>query len=367
MDLGFLSVPLTMAAMAFGFAVVTDTQTVVIDKITLPPAVASAANGYTPEVVVKHLADEMHEIEHEAQSRAEARRLQLSGQKSTVAVLADFMKVTPLMRVAQETAGLIPFRFSGDIITSGKDLQMVLRGHGSHQKARHIIVKAPPDQLDTLIKLTAYEAMRMIDPYIVAAYQFRKDFKTRDYTQTLEIIQAELNDPDKKISPNRKWLYNLWGMVLYQQADRIGAIEKFQAALAIDPNFASPMLNWGVVLTRQGHNQEAIERFRSVVNNRRGDASPATLAATYSEWGFSQALLGQYEPAFANFRKAAATDPGFADVYSSWAEVLSALGRSDEAATMTERSVKLAPTEVIYTENLVGPVQNLPATASVIN
>ncbi len=367
MDLGFLSVPLTMAALAFGFAVVTDTQTVVIDKITLPAAVASAANGYTPEVVVKHLADEMHEIERLAQSRAEARQLQLSGHKGAIAVLADFMKVTPLMRVAQETAGLIPFRFSGDVIVSGKDLEMVLRGHGSHQKSRHIIVKTPPDQLDKLIKVTAYEAMRMIDPYIVAAYQFRKDFKTRDYTPTLEIIQSELTDPEKKTSPNRKWLYNLWGMVLYQQADRAGAIEKFQAALAIDPNFASPMLNWGVVLTRQGHNQEAIERFRSVIENRRGDASTATVAATYSEWGFTQALTGQYEQAFAKFRQSAATDPGFADVYASWAEVLSALGRTDEAASMTERSVKMAPTEVIYTENLVGPVQNLPATASVIN
>ncbi len=367
MDLGFLTVPLTMAAMAFGFAVVTDTQSVVIDKITLPPAVASAANGYTPEVVLKHLADEMHEIEHQAQSRAEARQLQLSGHKGAVAVLADFMKVTPLMRVAQETAGLIPFRFTGDIIVSGKDLQMVLRGHGSHQKAKHIVVRVPQDQLDKLIRLTAYEAMRMIDPYIVAAYQFRKDFKTRDYSQTLEIIQSELSDPDKATSPNRKWLYNLWGMVLYQQADRVGAIEKFQAALAIDPNFASPMLNWGVVLTRQGHNQEAIERFRSVIGNRKSDASTATVAATYSEWGFAQALLGQYEQAFAKFRQAAATDPGFADVYASWAEVLSALGRADEAAAMTDRSVKLAPSEVIYTENLVGPVQNLPATASVIN
>ncbi|MEI6559959.1 MAG: tetratricopeptide repeat protein [Rhodospirillaceae bacterium] len=367
MDLGFLSVPLTMAAMAFGFAVVTDTQSVVIDKITLPAAVASATNGYTPEVVLKHLADEMHEIERQAQSRAEARKLQLSGHKSAVSVLADFMKVTPLMRVAQETAGLIPFKFTGDIIVSGGDLKMVLRGHGSHQKSRHIVVKAPPDQLDQLIRLTAYEAMRLIDPYIVAAYQFRKDFKSRDYTRTLEIIQSELGDSEKKLSTNRKWLYNLWGMVLYQQADRAGAIEKFQAALAIDPNFASPMLNWGVVLTRQGHNQEAIERFRAVISNRRTDASEATLAATNSEWGFALALLGQYEQAFAKFRQAVSIDPGFADVYSSWAEVLSALGRADEAATMTERSVKLAPTEVIYTENLVGPVQNLPATASVIN
>ena len=60
-------------------------------------------------------------------------------------------------------------------------------------------------------------------------------------------------------------------------------------------------------------------------------------------------------------------DPGFSDVYASWAEVLSALGRTDEAAKMTARSLKLAPAEVVYTENLIGSVQNLPATASVVN
>ena len=367
MDLGFLSVPLTMAALAFGFAVVTDTQTVVIDKITLPPAIASASNGYTPEVVVKHLVDEMHEIEHEAQSRASARHLELSGHKGALAVLADYMKVTPLVRVAQETAGLIPFRFTGDIIASGGDLKMVLRGQGAGDKARHAVIKAPADHLDDLIRRTAYEAMRMIDPYIVAAYQFRRDFKTRDFARTLQIIQSELDDPDKQKSPNRKWLYNLWGMVLYQQADRAGAVDKFRQALAIDPNFASAKLNWGVVLTRQGRFEDAMEKFRSVVASRRGDTSPATLAATYSEWGFALALAGQTEQAFAKFRDSSAIDPGFADVYASWAEVLSAVGRSDEAARMTETAVKLAPTEVIYTENLVGPVQNLPATASVTN
>ena len=121
------------------------------------------------------------------------------------------------------------------------------------------------------------------------------------------------------------------------------------------------------MLARQGNNAEAIDKFRLVTTNRRTDASPATKAAAYAEWGFSLALLGRYDQAFAKFREATATDPAFADVYSSWAEVLSALGRTDEASTMTARSLKLAPTEVVYTENLIGSVQNLPATASVVN
>ena len=363
MDLGFLTVPLTMAAMAFGFAVVTDTQTVHIDRISVPGAV-SGATGYTPDVVINRLADEMHEIEHQAQSRAQARAIQLQGEKNALIVLADFLKVTPLIRVAQETAGLIPFSFNGEIVTRGKDLEMVLRGYDAEQKPKYIITRAPADQIPVLIKSTAYEAMRVIDPYILAAYQFKKDFKTRDFTPTVDIIQRQLAEKDPQYT---KWMYNLWGMVLYQQADRVGAIEKFRAALAADPNFASAMLNWGVVLARQGNNQDAIEKYQHVIYDHWGDASAATMAAAYSEWGFSLALLGRTDDAFARFHDATTTDPTFAEVYVSWAEVLSALGKGNEADRKSKKALQLAPTEVIYTENLIGPVQHLPATASVVN
>ncbi len=363
MDLGFLTVPLTMAAMAFGFAVVTDTQTVNIEKVNVPASI-SGASGFTQNVVIAHLADEMRAIEHEAHSGAQARSIQLQGEKSWLIVLADYLKVTPLIRVAQESAGLTPFSFSGEIVMHGPELEFVLRGFDDNSKPEYISTRGPADQLSSLIKETAYEAMRAIDPYIVAAYQFKRDFRTRDFTPTLGIIRRELANTDTR---NHKWMYNLWGIVLYQQADRAGAIEKFKSALAVDPNFSSPLLNWGVVLARQGNNQEAIEKFQLLIANRRGDASPATKAAAQAEWGFSLALLGRYEQAFAKFKEATKTDPGFSDVFSSWAEVLSALGRTEEATKMTARSLKMAPAEVVYTENLIGSVQNLPATASVVN
>lgn len=362
MDLGILIAPLTMITMAFGFAVVSDTQTVHIDKITLPAAVGG---GYTPDVVIAELADGMHEIERQAQSRATARGIELSGHKGPLIVLADYVKVTPLIRVAQESLGLIPYTFSGEVVvTNNNMLEMVLRGHGASHRPVRITTRAPMDHVSELIKSTAYEAMRVVDPYILAAYQFKRDFRTRDFTPTLSIISRELAEGD---SPNAKWMYNLWGMILYQQSDRVGAIEKFKAALDIDPKFASAMLNWGVALARHGANQEAIEKFRHVVEDRSCDVTPPTKAAAYAEWGFSLALLGHSEEAFAKFQKATAVDPGFADVYTSWAEVLSTLGRTKEADAMTKRAIRLAPTEVIYTENLVGPVQHLPATASTVN
>jgi len=361
MDFGLLTVPLTMIAMAFGFAVVTDTQTVHIDKITLSSAVGG---GYTPDVFINQLVDEMHRIEVEAQSKATARGIELAGHKNALMVLADYMKVTPLIRVAQESAGLIPFSFAGEVVGVGSTIEMTLRGHGATAKPVRIVTQSPSSDVSALIKSTAYEAMRVIDPYILAAYQFKRDFRTRDFTPTLGIISRELNNPEPA---SAKWMYNLWGIILYQQADRAGAIEKFKAALAIDPNFAAPMLNWGVVLARQGSNQDAIEKYKHVIYDHWGDASYATMAAAYTEWGFSLALLGKTDEAFARFRDATTTDPTFSEVYVSWAEVLSALGRGADADKKSKKALQLAPTQVIYTENLIGPVQQLPATASVVN
>jgi tetratricopeptide (TPR) repeat protein len=360
MDLGFLTVPLTMAMMAFGFAVFTDTQKVHIEYVDVPKAVAEET-GYTSAVIIAKLADGMKDIERQARSRAQARKVELDAEKKPAAVLGEFLGVTPLIRILQESISLIPFKFSGEVVRHGEDVELTLRGKNAAKRQWRITQSSSVENMPRLIHRTAYEAMRILDPYILAAYQFKRDRLTRDFTPTLEIITRELNDTDPRAP---KWLRNLWGMVLYQQADRNGAIEKFKEALAEDPNFLSPLLNWGVALARHGKQEEAIEKFRQVTLNPTAKDNPATVAAALSEWGFSLALLGRTKEAFAKFKAATKVDPTFSDVYNSWAEVLSDQGQPEEAARMTAQALKLTPTEVIYTENLIGAVQMLPATAT---
>ena len=161
----------------------------------------------------------MREIEEKASSTAEARKLRLQGDRTIVSVLGEFLKVTPLIRVAQDTAGLIPFSFSGEVVQLGKtkDLEMTLRGTDSEHRAIYLVQHAPPDELNTLIHRMALDVMREVDPYLLAAYQFKQDYASRDFFNTLEIIRGETAKP---VGRNHKWLYNLWGIVLYQQGDR---------------------------------------------------------------------------------------------------------------------------------------------------
>jgi len=358
MELGFLAFPLVGALAAFGFAVITDTRAVHIDHINVPPAVADST-GYNSDVVVSRLVDEIHEIEFQAKSHAQGREVEMNEESSPVAVLGEFFEIAPLIRVVQETTGLIPFSFSGEVVTADSEIELVLRGSDSNHHSYRVSQKAPKGQMALLIHKTAVETMRIIDPYLLAAYQFKKDFLTRDFGPTVEIVRRELANDDNSV--HHKWMHNLLGIVRYQQGDLDGAIEEFRDAVKADLSFGSARLNWGVVLARQGFHEQAIELFRSVVNLR--NESPTTKAAALSEWGFSLALLDRYEEAFGKFRDATEMDPHFADVYTSWAEVLSVLGHKQEAEQKSAQALRLAHGEVVYTENLIGRVQSRPATA----
>lgn len=366
MDLGVLTVPLTMLSIAFGFAVFTDTQSIHFEYVDVPEHVATES-GYTSAVVIARIADEMKQIAKEANTTAGARQVDLGGGHSASAVLGDYVGVTPLIRVVQQSFSLIPFSFAGEIVNASDHMEMKLRGHGADHHAAEFVVRADPHDIQGLIRSAGYEAMRIVNPYILAAYQFKRDRLSRDFTSTLEIINREVGQTKGHghgESPHAQWMYNLWGIVLYQQGDFEGAIDKFHHAQEIDKTFLSPILNEGVVYARQGKHDDAIERFRTVTTSYYAKYNKTAAAAAYSEWGFSLALLGQYNPAFSKFEQAVTIEPNFSDVYNTWAEVLSAIGRRQDANAMTVRAVQLAPVEEIHTEDLVGSVQRLPALAA---
>ena len=328
MNLTYLMMPVLTGALAFTLAVFHNISGVNIEAISVPGSV-SGKTGFTRDVVVKRLADRMQEIEHQAHSRADAKEVMAQDEGGAAAALGEFFALTPLLRVVQTSFGLIPYTFSGEIVIHGPEMEMVLRGKDAASGQETLIREhGPADDVPGLIDKTAYEAVRMIDPSLLAAYQFKKDYLTRDFTRTEDVIRRALASPDER---SHKWVLNLWGMVLYQQADRQGAIEKFRQALELDPHFASPLFNWGVVLARQGSHQEAIGKFMQVADGWRTGDPAETLAAAYTEWGFSLALLGHTDEAIAKFRQATEADPTFSDVYSSWAEVLSTLGQIGRA------------------------------------
>lgn len=362
LQLRLLMIPVFTGMAAFTLAIFNNVDAINFEQLNVPGA-AVGATGITPDFLIKALVDRMGEIEAQAQSRADATPVVVQDDGGSAAVLGQYFGLTPLLHVVQTSFGLIPHSFSGEIVIQGKEMEMVLRGSDSSHNESLIRTSAPVGDIDTLVTKTAYEMMRVVDPTLLAAYQFKKDYLTRDFTGTEEVIRRALAADDTR---HHKWVMNLWGIVLYQQGDFGGALGKFREAAELDPAFTSPLLNAGVVLLRQGKRDEAIAQFQQVTKIWRKGSAPDVLAAAYTEWGFALALDGRTADAEAKFKQAAATDPTFSDVYSAWAEVLSANGHPDEAQKMTAKALKLAPVEKVFTDNLVGRIKDLPAAASAV-
>lgn len=350
-------VPFLIVAI-FGYAVVTDYQTVFVDDVSVPTSLASST-GYHPDVVIARLADEMRAIERAANSETRGRELRLQDEHSVVNVIGDLLSVTSLIRVTQESTGLIPYAFEGDLVVNGRELEFRLRGFDAYDSKMFLVERAPLDQMPQLIHRMAFELMRRVDPYILSAYQFKVDFRQHDFKETLEIIDRALQESDEDY---RKWLLNLWGIVLFQQADMVGAVERFEDALREDESFLSPHLNIGVALALQGKHLEAIKQFQHIIaEGARQSAMDSVVAAAYAEWGVSLTMMGRAAKALVLFENADRIGPTGAATYLIWGEALRKVGREREAAVMTARGAALAVNEKIYTEHLVGPVCTPPS------
>ncbi|MEI6559960.1 MAG: tetratricopeptide repeat protein [Rhodospirillaceae bacterium] len=360
LQLRLLMVPVFTGLAAFTLAIFNNVDAVNFESLNVPGS-AVGNSGITADFLIKTLVDRMEDIEAQAQSRADATPVVVQDDGGSAAVLGQYFGLTPLLHVVQTSFGLIPHSFSGEIVVQGKEMEMVLRGQDNSHRESLIRTSAAVGDIDTLVTKTAYELMRVVDPTLLASYQFKKDYLTRDFTGTEEVIRRALAADEVR---HHKWVMNLWGIVLYQEADFEGAIDKFRQAAELDPSFTSPVLNWGVVLLRQGKRDEAITKFQQVIQLWRRGGHADVLAAAYTEWGFALALMGRTRDAEAKFKQAAATDPTFSDVYSAWAEVLAADGRGDEAQAMTVKALKLTPVEKVFTDNLVGRIKELPAAAS---
>ncbi len=363
LQLRLLMVPVFTGMAAFTLAIFNSVDAINIESLNVP-ASAVGNTGITPDFLIKTLVDRMEEIEARASSRADHAPVIVQDDGGSAAILGQYFGLTPLLHVVQTSFGLIPNSFSGEIVVEGKEMELVMRGIDAGHHESLIRIRAAVGDVDSLVEKTAYEMMRVVEPTLLAAYQFKKDYLTRDFTGTEEVIRrglaAENDQP-------YKWLMNLWGIVLYQQGDFAGAVDKFTQASALDPSFTSPLLNAGVVLLRQGKREEAITKFQQVTRVWRKGGYADVLAAAYTEWGFALALMGRTQDAEVKFRQAVVADPTFSGVYSAWAEVLSANGNAEEAQKMTTKALKLTPVERVYTDNLVGRIKELPAAAAAIS
>jgi protein O-mannosyl-transferase len=143
------------------------------------------------------------------------------------------------------------------------------------------------------------------------------------------------------------WLANNnLGDYLYNKGHIKEAIEHYQKAIQIDPNYAEAQNNLGAALAAEGRFDEAIENYHKAIQ-----ISP-NFAYALNNLGMALAARGQFDDAIENYRKAIQISPNFADALDNLGAALTVKGRSDEALGYYRQALAIDP-------NLAGAHNNL--------
>ena len=127
------------------------------------------------------------------------------------------------------------------------------------------------------------------------------------------------------------------GVALAGQSKLEEAIEAYNKALAIKPDYAEAYCNIGVALADQGKLEEAIEAYNKAL------AIKPDYAEAYSNMVLPSQDQGKLEEAIEAYNKALAIKPDYAEAYSNMGLALADQGKLEEAIEAYNKSLSLKP------------------------
>ncbi|KAA0595175.1 tetratricopeptide (TPR) repeat protein [Azospirillum lipoferum] len=352
MDFGLLSLPVLALSALLGYAVVFDTSTVMFHDIGVPNSIES--QGYTPKVMAARLANEVRSIDQKARTVKDIRDFSLPDDDSAVNALSDYFKFAEPIRATQEMLGLVRFTFNGDMVARGDDLHLSVRGYGynGHKPFNQSISGKDPNQI---LHEMAIDIVRFIDPYVVASYMYETthDANSKDFASAIrEVRYCMVHLPKGDLH----WAYNLHGLILTQQGKQQQAIERFNEALKLKPDFLLPVYNTGNALLEMKQYDQAIAKFKEVLNR---DAKGNTrMPHAYTQWGVALMRQGRLDEAAQMMQKAMAIDPMYADAYYQFGQLLRQQGKTEEGREMIQRAIDRAPQRTLYSAELTQALTN---------
>ena len=155
------------------------------------------------------------------------------------------------------------------------------------------------------------------------------------------------------IKPDYADAYNNLGNALQEQGKLGEAIEAYNKALTIKPNYDEAYNNMGNALKEQGKLDKAIEAFTKALS-----IQPDNTAA-YNNMGNVLKDQGKPEEAIEAYNKAISKRPDYAEAYSNMGNVLKEQGKLDEAVEAYKKAISINPDYDDAYWNLSGIVENI--------
>jgi len=150
--------------------------------------------------------------------------------------------------------------------------------------------------------------------------------------------------------------YNL-GVILDQKGQTDEAINQFQEAIHLNPDFAEAHNNLGNALGKKGQIDEAISQFQEAIRLKPDDAE------AHDNLGIALGRKGQTDEAISQCREAIRLKPDFAEAHYNLGNALGMKGQIDEAISQFQEAIRLKPDYAEAYRNLARALEmkNAPA------
>jgi len=340
---------------------------VVIDPIAVPQAFEE--RGYTPQTFANQIRDQIDEIKRAAMTRArkeglapENSRESGSFNKETFGTVnkesfavanSEALPDIEIPETALSFRAVVDFieglfprlrprHISGEVTIVpdapaagpagaqfGEATLIAMRvtrmGKGDPRLAE-VSVPARADPKDAITQ-SAKEVLQLIDPYVVAAYEYEVEKDQRRAWYLTTECHGDLE----------KWGTLLQGIMLEDQKKLDDAIAKYQMAARLDPQWAYPYNNWANALAKKNEYNGAIDLYREAIHRDR------KYADAYDGWGLALSMKRDYAGAIAEIKEAVTLDPGNSSYHAHWGNTLGTEKDYDEAIVQFQQAVALDP------------------------
>lgn len=287
-------------------------QGYVIQSVSVPKQLME--QGYTGEVVALRIQDELAALKELAVTvRVDSLQLKGDQQDIDLSVLGVGLSLRTLAFQLREALGRENKTVRGEITRIGDrfEAQVRMTGYNKIDAAADVENGNESAALQSLFRQIAEGVLYETDPYRLALVQ-RTEGR---YAEAVATIRYYL----KTREDEAHWAYLCWGSLLRTQGDEQGAVDKFNRAIALKPDFSLPYVNLAWAYNALDQPLESIQAMKKVIELEPEDIwRRNNLAWLYYQNDFPEKADSIYENTLTTIDLDSETKADFA---ANWAEM----------------------------------------------
>ena len=287
-----LTLVVVVLALVVAFVKEVRQDAVYLDPIDVPRELAE--RGYTPAVVTDRLLDGIRAIQGGANTTKPRLGIDAATAQVDIQAPGGQLSMKSVVRYVHHLLDLPETHLTGEITRDGNELQILLRSREKRDVRLGTIRSA--NEVGPLLKLGAEEAVKLVDPYVLAAYLWAAEAVESGRPRTLATIRYILATPP---TDDDAWALNLWGNMLRDEKRYAEAEDKFRRAYALDPRQSPALSNLVDLLAELHRRDEVLQMLASSSAQQMPPAQANRIAFNYANFGYLDKALPVFQSVLA--------------------------------------------------------------------